>query len=415
MKRLLFMVSTVFLTVLFLVALWMDTNREWTKYQRQFFKTLEPAERRGMQGGIKQILATDLGRVDRCTSCHLTIDKPALALGEEPFTAHPGKFLEWHPIDKFGCTVCHAGQGLATEKAAAHGDVAHWEEPLLRGSFVQASCGSCHGDQQAIAEHVPLLVLGKQLFKTFGCYGCHVVKDHGGTISQDLTEVGSKPYALIEADFENMAHPRDRIHWLMTKLKNPRSLNPGVRSEELPPGEEEVLPTAMPNFGLNEKQVEALTIYLLSLTDADYPASYVTSTPTESQSVLDSTLERGRQVFEKNGCAGCHGVGGVGGRRNWNSGLGEEIPPLLYVKTYYEHDIESLKELIRHGRQPVPRASAARPAPPLYMPSWKDKIPEQEMDDLITYLFSLSQWFPESQPNRPSSEGESPSVGAVPQ
>ena len=29
-------------------------------------------------------------RVDRCTTCHVAITKPQLALAEEPFTAHPG-------------------------------------------------------------------------------------------------------------------------------------------------------------------------------------------------------------------------------------------------------------------------------------------------------------------------------------
>ena len=31
-----------------------------------------------------------------------------------------------------------------------------------------------------------------------------------------------------------------------------------------------------------------------------------------------------------------------------------------------------------------------RPNPPLYMPAWKDRIPEDELDPLIDYLFSLS-------------------------
>jgi mono/diheme cytochrome c family protein len=304
--------------------------------------------------------------------------------------------LQWHPPEKFGCTVCHGGQGLATEVAAAHGDVAHWEQPLLRGVLVQAACAQCHGNIQDIAEHVPLLVKGKGLFQAKGCYGCHAVKDFGQTISQDLTEVGSKSYLLLETDFEMMDPPHDRIRWFTSKLRNPRTLNPGIRPDHLPPGEEEVFPTAMPHFGLTEEEVQALTVYLLSLTEFDPPVSYVTPGAPTPQATFASNVEKGKEVFEKFGCAGCHGVGGVGGRRNWNAGLGEEIPPLLYVKAYYGNNVESLKQVIRNGRQPVPRANATRPQPALYMPAWKDRISEEDLDALVAYLFSLSERLPQT-------------------
>jgi mono/diheme cytochrome c family protein len=401
MKRALFLIMTGVLAALFVVAMWQDTDREWTRYQQQFRKTLSRDERRGLSGGIKQFIIADLDRVDRCTTCHVAIDKPALALGEEPFMAHPGQFLEWHPPEKFGCTVCHGGQGLATEVKAAHGDVAHWDEPLLRGTLVQASCRQCHGDLDAIREHVPQLLAGQQLFETKGCYACHAVKafgkEFGGTISQELTDVGLKPYLLLEADFEMMPPPHDRIHWLMTKLRNPRIQNPGVGPDQLPPGEEEVFPSAMPNFGLTEEEVRVLTTYVLSLTGRDLPVSYVTAPGPTPVPVYASRVEFGRAVFEKYGCAGCHGAGGVGGRKNWNAGLGEEIPPLVYAKAYYGNDVESLKQLIRNGRQPVPRANPRRPTPSLYMPAWKDRISEDELNALVEYLFSLADRLPSPQ------------------
>ena len=395
MKRLLFLILTGLLTALFLVAMWQDNTRQWTAYQRKFFKTLEPAARKGMSGGIKQVIVSDLRRVDRCTTCHLAIDKPQLALGVEPFTAHPGKFLEWHPVEKFGCTICHDGQGLATEVAAAHGDVPHWEEPLLRGELVQASCAQCHGDVKPIATYTPQLAKGRELFKAKGCYGCHTIKEFGQTVSQDLTEVGSKSYQLLEADFEMMRPPHDRIHWFMSKLRNPRTLNPGVRPEQLPPGEEEVFPSAMPHFGLSEAEVKALTVYVLSLKASDLPASYVRQAPPEPVPVYASQIEWGNAVFDRLGCAACHGIGGIGGRRNWNAGLGEEVPSLLYVKAYYGNDVDSLKHLIRNGRQPVPRMNPGRPNPSLYMPAWKDRMTEQELDALVAYLFSLSGRLPQ--------------------
>ena len=249
---------------------------------------------------------------------------------------------------------------------------------------------------QAIGAYVPQLIRGGQLFKAKGCYGCHAIREFGQTVSQDLTEVGSKSYLLLEADFEMMGLPHDRIRWLKRKLRHPRTLNPGVRPEQLPPGEEEVFPSAMPHFGLSDEEIEALTIYLLSLTANDYPASYVTPAPPEPSPAFTSEVEHGKAVFEKFGCAACHGMGGVGGRKNPNAGLGGEVPPLLYVKAYYGNDSENLKNLIRNGRQPVPRANPARPNPPLYMPAWKDRISEAELDALVTYLFSLADQLPGS-------------------
>ena len=394
MKRLLFLILTSLLTLLFIITMGQDTNREWNRTQRRFLKTLAKDERRGVTGGIKQIIVKDLGAVDRCTTCHLAVDKPQLALAEEPFTAHPGDLLKSHPPEKFGCTVCHGGQGLATESAAAHGDVKHWEQPLLRGPLVQASCAQCHGDIPQIAQHVPLLVKGRELFKAKGCYGCHAIKDFGQTVSQDLTEVGSKSYQLMEADFEMMDEPHNRIHWFMTKLKQPRSLNPGVTPQYLPAGEEEVFPTAMPHFGLSDDEIQALTVYLLSLTDADRPVSYIVQGQPEPEPTSPTPVERGKAVFEKYGCAACHGIGGVGGRKNANGGLGQEAPPLLYAKAYYGNDVNRLKDLIRHGRQPVPRQDPSRPNPSLYMPPWKDRISDTDLEALVAYLFSLSERLP---------------------
>lgn len=402
MKRLVFTLLSAALAALFVAALWQDANRGWGTYQRQFFSSLDQDERRLAGGGIKQFIIDDLDRVDRCTTCHLAMERPQLALAEQPFTAHPGKYLQWHPVEKFGCTVCHGGQGLATEVDAAHGDVPHWNEPLLRGPLVQASCRQCHGDLGPVAEHAPQLAQGVQLFNAKGCYGCHAVttfgKEFGQTVSVDLTEVGSKPHELMTADFEMMPPPHNRIHWLARKLSHPRTLNPGTRTDDLPPGEEEIFPTAMPHFGLSEEEVTALSTYLLSLTSADLPSSYVRQPLPQPEPVYATAVERGKAVFDKFGCAACHGPGGLGGRHNWNAGLGGEVPSLAYVKAYYGNDLDALKSVIRNGRQPAPRADVTRPNPPLYMPAWKDRIPDQDIDALVQYLLSLAQHLPQTPP-----------------
>ena len=49
MKRLLFLTVSALLAALFMVALWEDTNREWTVYQRRFLHSLKKEERREMR------------------------------------------------------------------------------------------------------------------------------------------------------------------------------------------------------------------------------------------------------------------------------------------------------------------------------------------------------------------------------
>ncbi len=397
MKRLLFLLFNFILAGSFFVALYYDTHRDWHAYQKQFFKTLTKKERRGVGGGIKQILTPDLKTVDRCTTCHLAVDKTSLALAEHPFKEHPGDLLKYHPIEKYGCTSCHAGQGLATDVAAAHGDVKFWEQPLLRGNYVQSSCRSCHGDLEAIKEYVPVLAKGKELFETSGCYGCHSIDNFGGNLSVALDEVGSKADLLIEADYEMMHGVRhNRINWVEAKLKNSRALNPGVPVSELPLGEEEVFPTAMPRFGFDEDERFALTTYLLSLKEFDPPLSYTIPAKPEPKQHYVSKVAKGKAVFAKYGCNGCHGDQGVGGRNNWNAGLAGEVPPLVYVKGYYENDRAALKHLIQYGRQPVPRADIHSPNPAIFMPAWKDKIADHEIEALIDYLFSLSELLPQT-------------------
>ncbi len=395
MKRLLFLLSAAVLAGLFLLAMWIDTNREWTKYQRQFVRSLHRDERRGITTGINQVIVSDLHRVDRCTTCHLAIEKPQLALAEEPFTAHPGEYLKRHPPKQFGCTVCHGGQGLATDVKAAHGEVEHWERPLLRGELVQASCYKCHGNVEAIQAHVPKLIQGIALYKQHGCAGCHAVHGFGQTVSIDLSDIGDKPWQLLDFTFVEGQHTLPQ--WLDEHFKEPRKITPGFRKDELPPGEEEIYPTFMPNYGLTDDEAKALTIYMLSLTGESLPAKYVTAPPPKTpEPSYVSSVEAGAAVFQKYGCIGCHGVDARGGRKNPNAQLGQEVPSLVYVKAYY--DRESLKEVIRTGRQPVPRLDASRPRPPVHMPAWKERISEEELDHLVDYLLSLSDHVVQAQP-----------------
>jgi len=85
-------------------------------------------------------------KMDRCTTCHLAIDKAGFEKYPQPFTTHPNLDVylgskSVHPIDKIGCTVCHEGMGQSVSfRDASHMPTGekqkdewekkyHWEEP----------------------------------------------------------------------------------------------------------------------------------------------------------------------------------------------------------------------------------------------------------------------------------------------
>ncbi len=61
-----------------------------------------------------------------------------------------------HPVEKFGCTSCHGGQGWAIDTEAAHGQVAHWEEPLL-GSGARRGLLARRRQERAAADELQRL------------------------------------------------------------------------------------------------------------------------------------------------------------------------------------------------------------------------------------------------------------------
>jgi mono/diheme cytochrome c family protein len=92
----------------------------------------------------------DKEQVDRCHTCHMGVDSSSYtdASIASQFRTHPHRstLLAAHPIEKFGCTGCHQGQGRATDALShsgwhleeKHGQERwhfagdhYWEDPLL--------------------------------------------------------------------------------------------------------------------------------------------------------------------------------------------------------------------------------------------------------------------------------------------
>ena len=430
-----------------------DQGREW-KYWQERFHEQEAARSAPGDGGaalvelpleVRQLVVPELDRVDRCTSCHLAVEDPSYAGLPQPIAHHPDH--ETHPFERFGCTICHGGQGRATTERAAHGNVPHWDEPLLERKYLQASCGKCHlpGDTEGVAS----LARGQELFEDLGCRGCHRLEGRGNTIGPDLDQVGRRrtpgwlvrhfrepavvtpgsampPLDLADDEIDALTvfmlsltgEQLTEYYVSMRTLASPsagRTLftekgcmgchSVGGQGGKTGPAldglasrrdadwiyrhfrdPQAISPgSAMPQFDFTEQEARALTEFVLRLGDSEI-VGYLRSPKAQSAE------ERGRLVYRRYGCAGCHGRAGEGGIHNPNAKTGEQVPALLYVAEGYT--TEELKELIAKGQTEIPALDPARPPPPLYMPSWRGKISPAQLDDLAAYLESL---FPEDE------------------
>ena len=226
--------------------------------------------------GIRQIWLTDIDRVDRCTTCHLGVDDPTFATAPVPFATHSGTWLETHPPDQFGCTVCHGGQGEATSyDEAAHGPIPHWPEPMRSGALIEANCGVCHRERAPAQAF--RLAAGRTLIADAGCVACH---DMPG-FSRDE----------VRAPRLDSLGYKVRADWLRAWLTDPEAYLSQAR---------------MPNFRLRPDEVESLTAFLLAQRD----------TPPLDSSAIDwsrADPDRGRTLFREARCSSCHAVDGRGG------------------------------------------------------------------------------------------------------
>lgn len=133
-----------------------------------------------------------------------------------------------HSMEKFGCTICHAGQGSATEfnlashtpsdatqedawKKEHHYHASHyWDYPMLSKRFVESSCLKCHHQVTDLIRHgtkeeAPKLLRGYNLVREMGCFGCHEIQGMKGgrSVGPDMRlEPGPALDLLSAADQE---------------------------------------------------------------------------------------------------------------------------------------------------------------------------------------------------------------------
>jgi mono/diheme cytochrome c family protein len=442
-KHLLLVSSIGVLVLLVLAAAHENFGREWRRIQREG-KTDEGA----IPVQLRQIVNPAMRSSDRCVSCHV-----AMGPGEQSVTG--SKILAAHKRvvhdpSEFGCTVCHGGQGQATDREDAHGDVEFWPEPILPAKYSYAGCGTCHSalgvpereqlrratltferldclachrvdgrggairpsgggmegpdlsvaglkgyDRDWYAKHAgkarketsgpwktsfgpatvaereqltvyldtrdgtSQLIEAKSLFLSRGCLGCHKVSGVGGDEGPDLSRAGEKDPGQV--DFSAVPGRRAISRWVEEHFRSPVAVVPGSQ---------------MPALLETERDLDLLTMYVLSLRRRDLPASY---TPNDRV----RAVRFGEREFATDGatifgafCSGCHGPEG-GGRRSPGMAAFPSIANPDFQRLVSD---DFLKETIRRGR------------PGRRMPAWAEVtggLRPAEIDAVVAHLRSL--------------------------
>jgi cytochrome c551/c552 len=300
---------------------------------------------------IRQIHIKDVDLVDRCESCHLGSREPvnltpAMMGGEAVFASHPEKeLLKIHDPERFGCTPCHGGNGVAVSSVTkAHGYNKFWLWPLHHKENVDAGCQQCHS-REIVTEMADTLNAGREIFRLRGCMGCHRYEnfdreaDEITATNQQIRQLEQqKAEWLREAGFSiakgDKTRNNDEAQKLYQHANDLKVRSSGIdakieqldmRSHELVKEVKKVGPslkevrvklrkewipvwlkdphqwregTKMPTFRLDDDEIRAISAFI-------WQSGVQGQLPQQKQ----GDPEKGREAFETRGCMACHSMG----------------------------------------------------------------------------------------------------------
>lgn len=174
--------------------------------------------------------------------------------------------------------------------------------------------GASSGGDGAALQSPQLIKDGESLVRKFGCAGCHNIPgmEQESRIGVELTVFGEK--GLEELFFGNHTDiPETWYDWTYNKIKTPRTY------------ETERIEQLMPQFSLDDEDIQALLVFLKSRGEHRTPPSYK---PTDLG--REQKLVAGRRLVERYNCIGCHVIENSGGAiRAFYKESPTLAPPLL--------------------------------------------------------------------------------------
>jgi len=311
---------------------------------------------------ILQINVPEANIVDRCESCHMGIREPvkltavSMSLKDKKpdqyaraFTSHPEPdLLKIHDPDKFGCSPCHQGNGRATTSVEkAHGTYEHWLWPLFAKGNMEAGCQTCHAADMVLVSNDVGWTLsdGKDLFRQRGCVGCHRYEGYDKE-PEDLLSVAQQIKQIEQEKKDNFKQANDLMKQADTAesndeanrlndraialkvtnskldlrvvqldrstkslLQDMKKVGPNLKDARLKLNKNWIpvwlkkpsdfrATTKMPNFRLNDEQIQAISAYI-------WQSALTDSLPKHKP----GNAAHGKELFETRGCLACHSIG----------------------------------------------------------------------------------------------------------
>lgn len=312
-------------------------------------------------------------KIDRCTTCHVFIDRPGYEDQANPYKTHPKVdslavgVNSAHPAKDFGCTSCHGGVGdrvndfnspahipQNAEQEKEWKEKYHWHEPhkvpqpMIPLQHTEGMCMKCHKDQ----ERLPMadkLNHGREVIENYGCYACHKIEGW-----QHLNENKPGP------NLYKVTSKVKTTEWIKNWIWNPFAFNPKSRM----PHYFEQANNSKPEFKKkNQAEVAAMAEYIIKTSKEYKPiAKYA-----------GGNAENGKALMETVGCVGCHQIEGIDDK--WNA-VGQRKGPYL-VNLGSKVDPDWLVSWLKQPNHYDPTT---------IMPSFR--LTDKEANDMAAYLLA---------------------------
>lgn len=328
-----------------------EKNPIWAMRNAPFIDYLDPTikiRQYVVANATNDFYFQQVPKIDRCTTCHVFIDKPGYEDQANPYKTHPKVdtlavgVSSAHPVKDFGCTSCHGGVGdrvndfnspahipQNAEQMKEWKEKYHWHEPhkvpqpMIPLQHVEGMCMKCHTQQ----ERIPMadkLNNGRKLVEQYGCYACHKIEgwQHMKKPGPSLQKIDGK----VSKEFIK--------NWIWSpKTFNPKSKMPSYFNQEN---------NSTPEFkAKNMAEVNAMAEYIYRTSRGYKPFQRYTG----------GNVSKGKELIETIGCVGCHMVEGIDDK--WNAvgerkgtyltGVGSKVDPDWLVSwlkkpSHYQED-----------------------------------------------------------------------------